>query len=68
MPNLSAKRSADPWLRDPTAMGTPESVNRKSVTNVLAIPPVPRIPHRTGLSATSSSLRRQVLVISLFAA
>ena len=32
----------------------------------LAIPPVPRIPHRTGLSATSSSLRRSVPVISLF--
>jgi hypothetical protein len=65
---LSANRSADPWLRDPTALATPESVNRKSVTNVLAIPPVPRIPHRTGLSVTSSSLRRQVPVVSLFAA
>src|SRR5208282_875465 len=66
MPNLSAKRSADPWLRDPTATATPESASRRSVTNVLAIPPVPRIPHRTGLSATSSSLRRPVSVISLF--
>src|ERR1700761_8860820 len=58
MPNLSAKRSADPWLRDPTATATPESVSRRSVTNVLAMPPVPRIPHRTGLSATSSPFRR----------
>src|SRR5580692_11771843 len=67
MPNSSAKRSADPWLRDPTATATPESVSPRSVTNVLAIPPVPRIPHRTGLSAaTSSSLRRSVPVISLF--
>src|ERR1017187_9961954 len=66
MPNSSAKRSADPWLRDPTATATPESVSRRSVTNVLAIPPVPRIPHRTGLSATSSSLRRPVPAISLF--
>src|SRR5215469_2513935 len=59
MPNLSAKRSADPPLREPTAAATPESVSRRSVTNVLAIPPVPRIPHRTGLSATSSSLRHR---------
>src|SRR5580704_4552693 len=66
MPNSSAKRSAAPWLRDPTETATPESVSRRSVTNVLAIPPVPRIPHRTGLSATSSSLRRPVPVISLF--
>src|SRR5271167_1865201 len=66
MPNSSAKRSADPWLRDPTATATPESVSRRSVTNVRAIPPVPRIPHRTELSATSSSLRRPVSVISLF--
>src|SRR5208283_3429362 len=49
MPNSSAKRSADPWLRDPTAVATPESLSRRSVTNVLAIPPVPRIPQRTGL-------------------
>src|ERR1035438_3878061 len=53
MPNSSDLRSAGPWLRDPTATATPESVSRRSVTNVLAIPPVPRIPHRTGLSATS---------------
>src|SRR5580704_7914110 len=66
MPNSSAKRSAAPWLRDPTETATPESVSRRSVTNVLAIPPVPRIPHRTGLFATSSSLRRSVTVISLF--
>src|SRR5580693_1665955 len=66
MPNSAAKRSADPWLRDPTATATPESVSPRSVTNVLAIPPVPRIPHRTELSATSSSLRRPVSVISLF--
>src|ERR1700722_16603522 len=66
MPKSSAKRSADPWLRDPTATATPESVSRRSVTNVVAIPPVPRIPHRTGLSATSSSLPRPVQVISLF--
>src|SRR5579862_3864347 len=65
MPNSSANRSADPWLRDPTATATPESVSRRSVTNVLAIPPVPRIPQRTGMSATSSSLRRSVSATSL---
>src|ERR1700758_670482 len=53
MPNSFAKRSADPWLRDPTATAAPESVSRRSVANALAIPPVPRIPHRTGLSTTS---------------
>src|SRR5580692_7156636 len=65
MPNLSANRSADPWLRDPTATATPEAASRRSVTKVPAIPPVPRIPHRTGLPATSSSLRRPVPGTSL---
>src|SRR6185437_10936631 len=58
MPNMSPNRSADPWLREPTATATPESVSLRSAANELAIPPVPRIPHRTGLSPTSSSLRR----------
>src|ERR1035437_2581839 len=62
MPNSSAKRSADPWLRTPTGTATPESVSRRSVTNVLAIQPVPRIPHRIELSTTSSPLRRPVSV------
>src|ERR1700733_7781790 len=50
MPKLSAKRSAAAWLRDPTATATPESLSRRSLANELAIPPVPRMPHRTGLS------------------
>src|ERR1700722_18279780 len=49
MPNASAKRSAESWLRDPTALTTPDSVKRRSLANVCAIPPVPRIPHRRGL-------------------
>src|ERR1700742_4504102 len=58
MPNSSANRSAVSWLRDPTAATTPESVNDRSSAKVCAIPPVPRIPHRTGPSFMCASFRR----------
>src|SRR3984957_6566510 len=65
MPKLSAKRSAAAWLRDPTATATPESLSRRSLANELAIPPVPRMPHRTGLSTVAASLRRPVSLVSI---
>src|SRR3954454_16035261 len=49
MPSRSAKASADAWLREPTAATTPESVSARSAAKAPAIPPVPMIPHRTGL-------------------
>src|SRR3569833_2424365 len=57
MPRCSAKTPALSAVRDPTAATTPEPVSSRSSAKDLAMPPVPMIPQRRGLSVMLRTLR-----------